>query len=575
MMSRWVRCSCFLVVLPVLIVSGCSDDGDGGPGPNADAKAADARLTDAKAADAKPADVTATDSKAADAKLADLAGDSGVTPTTATKVVGMKGGTATVKGAKTTVTLKFPPGALEGNATVKLTLMELTGGQAAAAGIGPVVDIDVTFPTGTTLKRGAKLTFSPAGAKTSIARWSHLPGTVQVVKGNKSMTKFERWIPLPDAHVDSGKLATPLWSFSRFAAITYSDPNVTPPKDLLTSPTPPSGYTYMGREVLVNGVQSQKQSNSSVVMWITPKAKIQVKSAVNANPDMGKSNEVTVGHVYLPTTEASEKCEVDPKLLTPVSKPCFKYVGYTVFINGRNAKRSYPLGRKSTPYQMDTITYKQKTVNNTAVCTILVSHILDATAPPDCWWIKDELPGSASGVFTICPDKKELKAYCDMTTDGGGWTIIDAKRSSLWSGYFSEWNSVAGGTAAGAKKSCFSWRDWFSLESVFTEFRRSPGCTTVDKTKDRIYRMTGNYYGCEWYNTLCNQVGDTCSKCTATTGKVEPGRCTHLDDSVDHADSLRGTSKMTYCHSCTGDWWNSAPSIGTNGKYCVGYRVED
>lgn len=36
-----------------------------------------------------------------------------------------------------------------------------------------------------------------------------------------------------------------------------------------------------------------------------------------------------------------------------------------------------------------------------------------------------ELPKyiSLSGVYTIYPDKSEVKVYCDMSTDGGRWTV--------------------------------------------------------------------------------------------------------------------------------------------------------
>jgi len=173
-----------------------------------------------------------------------------------------------------------------------------------------------------------------------------------------------------------------------------------------------------------------------------------------------------------------------------------------------------------------------------------------------------------NGYYSIDPDgytgtNPPMQVRCDMVTDGGGWTIIDPNLDNKWRNYFTAWGTYSDGSARfiGDPNSYHRWSDWFTLYDASKEFRQSPNCVLADGNVG-AYRMTGNYYGCRWYNNNCdfNGVCRTCHDGYNTNPSW--GTCPWL-----HA----GMSDR-YPYDCHFEWWNSAPSLGSDGTHCVAYR---
>jgi len=95
-----------------------------------------------------------------------------------------------------------------------------------------------------------------------------------------------------------------------------------------------------------------------------------------------------------------------------------------------------PGGQPTDPYQQCTVSSGNGTVGDRDVDVVVVICELFQS----CKELHAALPSLPSAAYVISPSGllMEAKAYCDMTYDGGGWTLIEATTRDSGSGDLSE-----------------------------------------------------------------------------------------------------------------------------------------
>jgi len=172
-----------------------------------------------------------------------------------------------------------------------------------------------------------------------------------------------------------------------------------------------------------------------------------------------------------------------------------------------------------------------------------------------------------------------MKAWCDMAH--GGYTIIDPQREIAWLNELNTYRTnddfvtpLSG--PQGQSPSYFSWKSWLALDKPSTSYRLSPDCKICNNNNygepsamhhswdSMAYYMTGDGFGCTYYNNKCPEAGDICRTCDDKFNLNETNStCTHWIM----------PSYYSYRDTCT-SYWNMAPSLGTRGKFCLCYKTD-
>jgi ficolin len=171
-----------------------------------------------------------------------------------------------------------------------------------------------------------------------------------------------------------------------------------------------------------------------------------------------------------------------------------------------------------------------------------------------------------SGVYTVYVGslKREVEVYCDMTTDGGGWTVFQRREDGsvnfqqLWTAYESGFGSVAGEhwlgnsylhslTASRNYELRIDMRMWnnSAAHALYSDFKIASG-STCDNYK---LLSVGAY---------CGTAGDSLTR--------------HVGYKFSTADQDNDATPTASCAALyKGAWWySSCHSSNLNGFYFIG-----
>ncbi len=168
---------------------------------------------------------------------------------------------------------------------------------------------------------------------------------------------------------------------------------------------------------------------------------------------------------------------------------------------------------------------------------------------------------TTSGVYTIQPDDGiAFPVYCDMETDGGGWTVIQ-RRADGAQNFFKEWDYYVAGFGTVTRD------HWLGLENIYRLLSAHSGSSQLrveirDAVGDSAYVRYSSF-----------AIGDSSTKYTllgvgSYSGPARDSLSYHIGQKFSTKDQDNDSDGKNCAEFYYGAWWyKSCYNSNLNGPY--------